>query len=145
MRLIIQRVNNAAVFINNNKHSCIQEGLLCLVGFCNEDNESDFSWSINKIINLKLFKNNQSVQEVGGQLLIVSQFTLFASIKKGSKPSWMRAAKPEIANKMYDIFLNTCYQKFPNKIQTGVFGANMKIQSINDGPVTIYIDTKNKE
>tara|TARA_A100001011_G_scaffold205987_1_gene214106 strand:+ start:2617 stop:3054 length:438 start_codon:yes stop_codon:yes gene_type:complete len=145
MRIVIQRVNSASVFINNNKYSFIQDGLLCLVGFCNDDNESDFIWSINKIINLKIFKQNQSVQDVGGQLLIVSQFTLFASIKKGSKPSWIRAAKLDIAKKMYDNFLNICFQKFPNKIQAGIFGADMQIHSVNDGPVTICIDTKNKE
>ena len=145
MRIIIQRVNKATVFINKTQHSAIQNGLLCFVGFCNDDDENDFTWSINKIINLKIFKNYQSIKDVGGQLLIVSQFTLFASIKKGTKPSWSRAAKPEVAKKMYDHYINMFNQKMPNNIQTGVFGADMQIEAVNNGPVTLSIDTKNKE
>ena len=145
MRIIIQRVNKATVFINKTQHSAIQNGLLCFVGFCNDDDENDFIWSINKIINLKIFKNYQSIKDVGGQLLIVSQFTLFASIKKGTKPSWSRAAKPEVAKKMYDHYINMFNQKMPNNIQTGVFGADMQIEAVNNGPVTLSIDTKNKE
>jgi len=145
MRIIIQRVTNAAVNINKNKYSSIQDGLLCLVGFCDTDNANDFKWSINKILNLKIFQNNQSIKDIDGELLIISQFTLFASIKKGTKPSWGRAAKPDVAKKMYDNFINMCNSQMFKKIQTGVFGADMKIESVNDGPITITIDTKNKE
>ena len=145
MRLIIQRVNSAAVIINNNPYSSIQAGLLCFVGFCANDTGLDFEWSSNKILNMKLFDNTRSIQDVDGELLIVSQFTLFASVKKGNKPSWSRAAKPEIARQMYDNFIQILTSKTKQKIQMGVFGSNMDIRLINDGPVTIIIDTKNKE
>ncbi len=145
MKIVIQRVKSAAVRINDMRHTAIKEGLLCFVGFCDTDNENDFQWAIKKLINLKLFHGNQSLDHINGELLIVSQFTLFASIKKGNSPSWSRAAKPEIAKKLYDDFISICHEHIPGKIKTGVFGADMQIELVNNGPITITIDTKNKQ
>ena len=145
MRLIIQRVHSASVDINNSTHNVIENGLLCFVGFCDEDEKSDFDWAINKITNLKLFKNQNSVKQIRGELLIISQFTLFASVKKGTKPSWSKAANPVVAKKMYADFVEICRDQMGDKVKDGVFGANMQIQSVNDGPVTLILDTKNKE
>jgi len=145
MKIVIQRVKNATVIINDMQYTAIKEGLLCFVGFCDTDNEHDFQWAIKKLINLKLFHGNQSLQNINGELLIVSQFTLFASIKKGNNPSWSRAAKPEIALKMYNDFITICHEHISDKIKTGVFGADMQIELVNNGPITITIDTKNKQ
>jgi len=145
MRLVIQTVNRASVTIDHVQHATINQGLLCFVGFCDSDATDDFEWAINKVINLKLFKHKTSLQEIGGELLIVSQFTLFASIKKGTKPSWSKAANPALAKEMYSQFIDICNSKMFRKVQTGVFGANMQVESINDGPITITIDTKKRE
>ena len=145
MRLIIQRVQSASVDINNNTHNQIKNGLLCFVGFCDEDEKSDFKWAINKISNLKLFKNQTSVKDICGELLVVSQFTLFASIKKGTKPSWSKAANPTVAKKMYADFIEMCRDQMGDKVKDGVFGADMQIRLVNDGPVTLILDTKKRE
>ena len=145
MRVVVQRVTEASIIINQKPHSSINQGLLCFVGFSNSDTKEDFVWSINKIIKMKLFENNSSIEDINGELLVVSQFTLFASIKKGTKPSWSRASKPHLAEMFYNEFVNICKDKTANKTQTGIFGSDMKVKSINDGPVTIIIDTKNKE
>ena len=145
MRIVIQRVKSASVVINSELHSSIKQGLLCFVGFCDTDTELDFIWSLNKLLNLKLFKNNSSLEDLNAQLLIVSQFTLFASIKKGTKPSWSKAAKPDLAKKLYNQFINMSKERVGKNLQTGLFGADMQIESINDGPVTLILDTKNKE
>ena len=145
MRIIVQRVNSAEVIIGDKIYSSIGNGLLCLVGFCETDTKVDLKWAINKITKLKLFKNQLSLNSLEGDLLIVSQFTLFANIKKGTKPSWSKAAKPESAKKIYDLFVSMCQDNFSKSIKTGIFGAHMKIKSINDGPLTLIIDTKNKD
>ena len=145
MRLIIQRVKSASVFIKEKKFSSINGGLLCFIAFSNDDTKDDLIWAVNKILKLKLFINNQSVEEVGGELLFVSQFTLFASIKKGTKPSWSRAAKPTISKDLYHNFINLFKEISENNIKTGVFGADMDVQLINNGPLTLIIDTKQRE
>ena len=145
MKIVIQRVKSASVTINDIQYATIKDGLLCFVGFCDTDNEDDFQWAIKKLLNLKLFQGNQSLQHINGELLVVSQFTLFASIKKGNSPSWSRAAKPEIAQKMYNTFIALCHEHISDKIKTGVFGADMKVQLVNNGPITLTIDTKNKQ
>ena len=146
MRIIIQRVKQASVVIDKKTYSSINSGLLCLVGFCNDDTKDDFIWASNKVLNLKVFKDEKSLKEIkGGGLLIVSQFTLFASIKKGMKPSWSKAANASSAQLLYNQFIDICKEKEYDNIQTGVFGANMDINSINDGPFTLMIDTKKRE
>ena len=145
MRIIIQRVKEASVVIDQKQYSSISSGLLCLVGFCNNDTEDDFVWAANKIFNLKLFKDEKSLEEIQGGILIVSQFTLFASIKKGMKPSWSRAANTKTAKLLYDKFIDLCKDKTHLNILTGMFGADMSVQSVNDGPFTLIIDTKNRE
>ena len=145
MKIVIQRVKSASVTINDIQYATIKDGLLCFVGFCDTDNEDDFQWAIKKLINLKLFHGNQSLQHINGELLVVSQFTLFASIKKGNSPSWSRAAKPEIAQKMYNTFIALCHEHISDKIKTGVFGADMQVELVNNGPITLTIDTKNKQ
>lgn len=145
MKIVIQRVKSASVIINDIQYAKIKEGLLCFVGFCDTDNKDDFQWAIKKLINLKLFHGNQSLQHINGELLVVSQFTLFASIKKGNSPSWSRAAKPEIAQKMYNTFIALCHENLSDKIKTGVFGADMQVELVNNGPITLTIDTKNKQ
>jgi len=145
MRLIIQRVNSASVIIDNTQYSSIKKGLLCFVAFCDGDTKQDFKWSVNKILNLKLFPKKKSLNSICGEVLVVSQFTLFARIKKGTQPSWSRAAKPNTAKIMYDDFIGICRQELKNRIQTGLFGTNMHIKSVNDGPITLIIDTKQKE
>jgi len=145
MKIVIQRVKSASVTIHDIQHATIKDGLLCFVGFCDTDNEDDFQWAIKKLLNLKLFYGNQSLQHINGELLVVSQFTLFASIKKGNSPSWSRAAKPEIAQKMYNTFIALCHEHISDKIKTGVFGADMQVELVNNGPITLTIDTKNKQ
>ena len=145
MKIVIQRVKSASVTIHDIQHATIKDGLLCFVGFCDTDNENDFQWAIKKLLNLKLFYGNQSLQHINGELLVVSQFTLFASIKKGNSPSWSRAAKPEIAQKMYNTFIALCHEHISDKIKTGVFGADMQVELVNNGPITLTIDTKNKQ
>ena len=145
MRILIQRVKSGKVIINDQQYSSIKQGLLCFVGFCDSDNTVDFEWAINKIRTLKLFNNQMSLEELEGELLIISQFTLFASIKKGSKPSWSKAAKPEVAKQLYNEFVEICKNQILERVQTGVFGADMQIELINDGPVTLILDTKKRE
>ena len=145
MRLVIQKVNSASVLINHYQHCSIGQGLLVLVGFCDSDTKQDFEWAIKKLINLKLFASKLSLKDVNGELLIVSQFTLFASLKKGNSPSWSRAAKPELAKKMYQHFIEICELQLGSKLKTGLFGADMQVQLINNGPTTLIIDTNNKE
>jgi len=145
MKIVIQRVKSAAIAINDIQYAEIKDGLLCFVGFCDTDNEDDFQWAIKKLINLKLFHGNQSLQHINGELLVVSQFTLFASIKKGNSPSWSRAAKPEVAQKMYNAFITLCHEHLSDKIKTGLFGADMQVELVNNGPITLIIDTKNKQ
>ena len=146
MRLVIQRVKGASVTIQNNYSAQIKEGLICYVAFCSTDSTLDYEWSINKISKMKIFKNNMSLIDSNGQLLIVSQFTLFASLKKGNKPSFSKAANPVLAKKLYNDFLTLCNEKLNTTIiKTGVFGAHMKVESINDGPFTLCLDTKKRE
>ena len=150
MRVVIQRVTEASVSINQKIHGQIETGYLVLAGFEENDSDEDLHWISKKITDLRIFsdqdgKMNLSVQDVGGEILLVSQFTLFASTKKGNRPSFIRSASPEIAIPLYDKFILILNELLPNKIKTGVFGANMKISLINDGPVTITIDSKARE
>tara|TARA_R110002050_G_scaffold94765_3_gene197344 strand:- start:79305 stop:79757 length:453 start_codon:yes stop_codon:yes gene_type:complete len=150
MRTIIQRVSKASVTINDEKVAAISNGLLILLGIINEDTQEDIIWLSNKIINLRIFgdKNgvmNKSLKDVNGDAIVVSQFTLHASTKKGNRPSYIEAAKPDIAIPLYEAFVKQMELDFGKSIQTGQFGADMKVELINDGPVTIIIDSKNKE
>ncbi len=150
MRAIIQRVSKAEVSINNEIHGSINKGLMVLIGIENSDSKEDIVWMANKLIGLRIFsdsegKMNLSVKEIGGNILVVSQFTLFASTAKGNRPSFIRSAKPEISIPIYNDFVATLKQLSGLNIQTGIFGADMQINLINDGPVTIFIDTKNRE
>jgi D-aminoacyl-tRNA deacylase len=150
MRVILQRVTKASVTIEQKLYSEIEAGLLILVGVEDVDNEEDISWLCNKIINLRIFNDsmgvmNLSVKEISGELLVVSQFTLHASTKKGNRPSYIRASKPVISVPMYERFVETIGRESGLVVKTGVFGADMKVELLNDGPVTIWIDSKNKE
>ncbi len=150
MRVVIQRVRKANVHIDGKKISEIEKGLLVLVGICEEDTQEDIEWLTKKIVNLRVFDDdngvmNKSMLEANADIMIVSQFTLYASCKKGNRPSYTKAAKPDIAIPLYENFCATTQALTGKKVATGVFGADMKIELINDGPVTICIDTKNKE
>lgn len=150
MRVVIQRVLNADVKIDRETVGEIGRGLLVLAGFGEADTAEDLQWISAKISALRIFedadeKMNLSVRDINGELLVVSQFTLFAETKKGNRPSFIRAAKPEIAIPLYEQFIQLLQQQISTKIQTGKFGADMKVSLTNDGPVTIYIDSKNKE
>lgn len=150
MRVVIQRVTQAAVTIEEKIHNQIQTGLLVLVGFEANDSTEDMQWISKKIIDLRIFSDNEgkmnlSVQDVGGEILLVSQFTLFASTKKGNRPSFIRSASPYRAIPLYEKLIGMMNQLLPNQIKTGVFGADMQISLINDGPVTITIDSKARE
>lgn len=150
MRILIQRVARASVTIDNKVKSCINKGLLILLGIENEDNNEDIEWLCNKIINLRIFDDkkgvmNLSVSDINAEILIVSQFTLHASTKKGNRPSYIHAAKPDIAIPLYEAFCSALKEKVGKDIGTGEFGANMQVELINDGPVTIWIDSKVKE
>lgn len=149
MRVVVQRVKEASVEIANQTVGEIQHGLLLLVGICNEDTEEDIQWLTQKIISMRIFpdetgKMNLSLTEIGGSVLIISQFTLFASTKKGNRPSFIQAARPEHAIPLYESFVNS-FIKHGIYTQTGEFGADMKVNLCNDGPVTILIDSRNKE
>lgn len=149
MKVVLQRVSQAAVVVENKQISKIEKGLLLLVGFESLDNEEDISWISNKILNLRIFNDsngvmNLGIKDVGGEILIVSQFTLHASTKKGNRPSYIEAAKPEIAIPLYEKFILFMSKNYDKEIKTGFFGADMKVNLINDGPVTIIIDSKNK-
>ncbi len=150
MRVVIQRVLNSEVNINNVETRSIDQGLLVLVGIEDSDSNDDIEWLVKKIVNLRIFDDengvmNLSVQDVKGDVMIISQFTLHASTKKGNRPSYIKASKPDIAIPLYNKFIEIFSVNFNGKIQTGEFGADMKISLVNDGPVTIIIDTKNKE
>jgi len=150
LKVIIQRVSEASVTIDQNIVAQINKGLLILVGIESEDNSEDINWLVSKIVYLRIFgdeKNvmNLSVKDVKGEIIVVSQFTLHALTKKGNRPSYIKAAKPEIAIPMYEKFIQLLELELGKKIQTGQFGADMKVALVNDGPVTIIIDSKNKE
>jgi len=148
MRVVIQRVTRASVTIAGELKNSIGRGMMILVGFCNEDTDQDLDWAVKKIAQLRIFDDeqgvmNKSIEETGGEILAVSQFTLYASCKKGNRPSYIRAAKPDISVPLYDAFCEKLQERLQKPIQTGVFGADMQVELINDGPVTICIDTKN--
>lgn len=150
MKAVIQRVSQSSVTIENKIVAQIQNGLLVLLGIEDSDNQEDISWLVGKIINLRIFGDenqvmNLSVKNIDGEIIVVSQFTLHASTKKGNRPSYIKAAKPEIAIPLYENFVFQLENELGKKIQTGEFGADMKVSLINDGPVTIIIDSKNKE
>lgn len=150
MKAVIQRVSQSTVTIEGEIVASIQKGLLILVGIEEADTKEDIEWLSSKIVNLRIFgdKNevmNLSVKDVNGDAIIVSQFTLHASTKKGNRPSYIKAAKPEIAIPLYNQFIQQVEKDLAKKVQTGQFGADMKVSLLNDGPVTILIDTKNKE
>jgi D-tyrosyl-tRNA(Tyr) deacylase len=150
MRVLIQRVAEASVTIDNTIKSSIEKGLLVFVGIENKDEFSDIQWLSNKIVNLRIFDDenkvpNISVKEINGDILLISQFTLHASTKKGNRPSYINASKSEIAQKKYEEFINQLESDFGKKIYTGSFGADMKVRLLNDGPITIWIDSKNRE
>ena len=150
MRAVIQRVQHASVLIDRALKASIKEGLLILVGIEEADSNEDIEWLSAKIANLRIFNDaegvmNLSVKETNGDVLIISQFTLFAATKKGNRPSYIRSAKPEIAIPIYENFVLQMEADLGKQVQTGTFGADMKVELLNDGPVTIIIDTKNKE
>lgn len=150
MKAVIQRVSSASVTIDNIISAEIQSGLLVFVGIEAADSQEDILWLSGKIANLRIFADenevmNKSVKDIDGEILIVSQFTLHASTKKGNRPSYIHAAKPEISIPLYEAFLNQMKIDMEKPIQTGTFGADMKVSLLNDGPVTILIDTKNKQ
>ena len=150
MRIVVQRVSEASVRIDGNIVGSISQGLMILVGVETIDSQSDADYLIQKLINLRIFndeegKMNLSIQDVGGELLVVSQFTLHAFTKKGNRPSYIRAARPEQAIPLYTYFIEQAQKELKSKIQTGEFGADMKVSLVNDGPVTIIIDSANKD
>jgi D-tyrosyl-tRNA(Tyr) deacylase len=150
MRAVLQRVSKASVTVDSALISSIGKGLLVLLGIEDADGQEDVEWLTNKIVNLRIFNDendvmNRSVLDVHGQIIVVSQFTLHAQTKKGNRPSYIKAAKPDIAVPMYERFVSVLEQKLGKKVGTGIFGADMKVELLNDGPVTIVIDTKNKE
>jgi D-tyrosyl-tRNA(Tyr) deacylase len=149
MKIVIQRVPSSSVIIDSKIVAEIQKGLLVLVGIEDADSQEDIVWLCQKIANLRIFgdKNevvNLSISDIGGEIIVVSQLTLHASTKKGNRPSYIRAAKPEIAIPLYEQFVKQIEIELGKKVQTGIFGADMKVALVNDGPVTIIIDSKNK-
>ena len=150
MRIVIQRVSHASVTIEGHCKSSIGKGMLILVGIEESDGQEDIDWLCKKIVNLRIFDDengvmNKSILEDGGEILVVSQFTLHASTKKGNRPSYLKASKPDIAIPMYKAFCEEVGLQLGKPVQTGTFGADMKIELLNDGPVTIIIDSQNKE
>ena len=150
MKVVVQRVSQSNVKVSGEVIGEINEGLMVLVSFVDEDNDTDLGWMTKKIINLRIFnddegKMNRSVQDIGGDILLISQFTLHGSTKKGNRPSFIKAAKPDFANVMYERFIKVLEQSLGKEIQTGEFGGDMKVSLINDGPTTIIIDSKDKE
>ncbi|MDR0682974.1 MAG: D-tyrosyl-tRNA(Tyr) deacylase [Dysgonamonadaceae bacterium] len=150
MRTVIQRVKYASVTINGEMKSKIGQGLLILVGIEDADSRDDIEWLTKKIANLRIFNDekgvmNLSVSDVGGEILVVSQFTLHAMVKKGNRPSYIHASKPDIAIPLYESFCDEMSLRIGREVRTGIFGADMKVELLNDGPVTIFIDTKNME
>jgi D-tyrosyl-tRNA(Tyr) deacylase len=149
LKVVIQRVSSASVTIETEIAANIQSGLLVLVGIEDDDSQEDINWLSQKIINLRIFADdngvmNLSVKDIEGELIIVSQFTLHASTKKGNRPSYIKASKPDMAIPMYEKFVKQMELELGKKIQTGKFGADMKVALVNDGPVTIIIDSKSK-
>ncbi len=149
MKAIIQRVSEASVQVNAQTIGAIQQGLLVLLGFENEDQQEDIDWMVQKIIQMRIFnddtgKMNLSLLDVSGDILLISQFTLHASTKKGNRPSFIKAAKPDMAIPLYEQTISSFQQKLNRAIQTGEFGADMKVRVLNDGPVTISLDSKLK-
>jgi D-tyrosyl-tRNA(Tyr) deacylase len=150
MRIVIQRVSTASVTVNHALFSEIGKGLLILTGIEESDSKEDIDWLCRKLIDLRIFadeegKMNLSIKDISGDILVVSQFTLHASTKKGNRPSYIKAARPETAIPLYELFISTLSDLFKDRVKTGVFGADMQVALINDGPVTIIIDSKNKE
>ena len=150
MRILIQRVKEASVTVEERTSGAIQTGLLVLMGIEDADTDEDISWLSNKIVNLRIFNDENGVMNLGlkdvkGDILLVSQFTLHANTKKGNRPSYIKASKPDIAVPMYEKMIRQLEQDLGKKIQTGIFGADMKVALLNDGPVTIWIDSKNRE
>jgi D-tyrosyl-tRNA(Tyr) deacylase len=150
MRAVIQRVTHASVAIAGKVHASIEDGLLVFLGIEDDDNDEDIEWLSNKIVNLRIFNDgngvmNIPVTEIDGDILLISQFTLHASTKKGNRPSYIRASKPDIAIPLYEKMIQQLSRDMEKIIKTGIFGADMKVELLNDGPVTIVIDTKNKE
>lgn len=149
MKTVIQRVSQASVTIDSKIVADIQKGLLVLVGIEDADNQEDIDWLCQKIANLRIFGDenevmNLSIKDVDGEIIVVSQFTLHASTKKGNRPSYIKASKPDIAIPLYEQFVQQMESELGKKVQTGIFGADMKVALLNDGPVTIVIDSKNK-
>ena len=150
MRILVQRVRRAAVEINNAEYSRIGQGLLVLVGIEVADTDEDIEWLVKKLLGLRIFDDEQGVmnldvRQVGGEVLVVSQFTLHASTKKGNRPSYIRSAPESISRPMYEKFVARVESELGRKVPTGEFGADMQVSLVNDGPVTIWIDSKNKE
>ena len=150
MRAVIQRVTQAGVIIEGKIHAAIQDGLLVLLGIEDADTDEDIEWLSSRIVNLRIFNDenevmNISVKDINGDILVVSQFTLHASTNKGNRPSYIKASKPEFAIPVYEKFLKQLNNDLGKKVYTGIFAADMKVELVNDGPVTIVIDTKNKE
>ena len=150
MRIVLQRVSEASVTVDGNKTADIKKGLLVLVGIEDLDTQEDIDWLVGKIIKMRIFGDendvmNCSVQDIDGDIIVVSQFTLHASTKKGNRPSYIKASKPEFAIPMYENFVKSLEKEFNKKVQTGIFAADMKVSLLNDGPVTILIDSKNRE
>ncbi|RSC95802.1 D-aminoacyl-tRNA deacylase [Tenacibaculum singaporense] len=150
MKIVIQRVSKASVTIEGEKVAEIQNGLLILLGIINEDTQEDIKWLSNKVTNLRVFNDdegvmNNSIKDIDGDIITVSQFTLHASTKKGNRPSYIKAAKPDVAIPLYKKFVQQLEVDLGKKVQTGQFGADMKVELLNDGPVTIIIDSKDKK
>ncbi|WP_411895809.1 D-aminoacyl-tRNA deacylase [Winogradskyella sp. A2] len=150
MKVVVQRVSEASVVINKKEVAFIGNGILVLLGVVNEDSAQDINWLCKKIVNLRIFPDekmvmNKSILDTDGDIIVVSQFTLHASTKKGNRPSYIKAAKPNIAIPLYEKFVEILQSELGKQIQTGEFGADMKVHLVNDGPVTIIIDSKNRE
>lgn len=150
MKAVIQRVSRASVTVDGKQISAMENGLLILLGITNEDNIEDIQWLARKVLNLRIFNDekgimNNSLLDENGDVIVVSQFTLYAATKKGNRPSYIKAAKPEVAIPLYETFVAVFEQGLGKKVGTGIFGAEMKVELLNDGPVTIIIDTKNRE
>ncbi|MBR1688270.1 MAG: D-tyrosyl-tRNA(Tyr) deacylase [Prevotella sp.] len=150
MRIVIQRVSSASVSIGGETCSSIGAGLLVLLGVCAEDTAEDVEWLVKKVVGLRVFDDeqgvmNRSVMDIGGEALVVSQFTLYASYKKGNRPSWLRAARHDISIPLYELFCQRLSDEMGRKVGTGRFGADMQVSLVNDGPVTICMDSRNRE
>lgn len=150
MRIVVQRVSSAKVIIEEKTKAEIEKGLLILLGIENADTEKDIDWLVGKIVKMRIFDDingvmNLSVTDCNGEVIVVSQFTLHASVKKGNRPSYIKAAKPDIAIPLYEKFIEKLSQELGKEVQTGIFGADMKVHLCNDGPVTIIVDSKNIE